>query len=378
MQKPIYLDYNATTPVAKEVLEAMLPWFSEQFGNAASRTHVYGWEAEEAIENAKKQIADTINCEPSEIYFTSGATESNNLAIKGLVENKANKIERIISSKVEHKATLDVCEYLKNTIPIEFLNVDSKGNILLDHLQKNDLDNCLFTLILANNETGNLLDLSKIADLKIKNNFIFHTDATQALGKIPIDFKNGPFDLMSISAHKIYGPKGIGALIIRNGVKIATQMHGGNHQKGVRSGTLNVPGIVGFGKACELSKNNLENYAKEISKLRNHLEDKLLQISGTELNGDKQNRLPNTTNISFAGVDGELLLLNLNKIAVSSGSACTSASVEPSHVLLAMGLSPDLAFSSIRFSLGNYTQSDEIDFAVKHIYEVNSSLKHHV
>jgi cysteine desulfurase len=248
----------------------------------------------------------------------------------------------------------------------------------LNHLQKNNLDNCLVTLILANNETGNLLNLSKIADLKLKNIFIFHTDATQALGKIPIDFKNSPMDLMSISAHKIYGPKGVGALIIRNGVKISTQMHGGNHQKGIRSGTLNVPGIVGFGRAVELSKNNLENYTKETSLLRDYLEMSLLKIPGTKLNGDKQNRLPNTTSISFADVDGELLLQSINKIAVSSGSACTSASVEPSHVLLAMGIEPNSAMASLRFSLGIYTQSDEIDFAVKHIYDVYSSLKHHI
>ncbi len=375
MNKPIYLDYNATTPVDKEVLKAMIPWFTEKFGNSASRSHIFGWEAEEAVELSKKQISELIDCEPSEIYFTSGATESINLAIKGVIENKENRIEKIITSTVEHKATLDVCQYLSKSISIEHLPTDSFGNIQLESFTNFPPSNFLVSLIFANNETGNLLNNKLLNTLTYRKSIIKHTDATQAIGKIPFNFKESNFDLMSFSGHKIYGPKGIGSLIIKKGTKISTQIHGGNHQKGVRSGTLNIPGIVGLGKACEIANNNLENYIEKVGKLRTMLENELLQLPDVAINGNINNRLPNTTNLAFGGLDGERLLENLTKVAVSSGSACTSANVEPSHVLLAMGIPISLAYSSIRFSLGKDTTEKEIDIAVNQIKDVVKRLR---
>ena len=381
MKLPIYLDYNATTPVDERVLEKMLPYFSENFGNASSRSHLYGWTAQEAVENARLQIANLLNAEMKEIIFTSGATEANNLVIKGLFENNYPTKKHIITIQTEHKAVLDVCQHLeKKGAEVTYLKPNSSGLITIEQIEKAIRnDTFLISVMYANNEIGTIQPVKQIGELSRKYDILFHTDATQAVGKIKIDVQKENIDLLSLSGHKLYGPKGIGALFIRkNSVanSLIAQMDGGKHERGFRSGTLNVTGIVGLGEACELASNELIADNQQLTFLRDKLENEILQsISDVKINGNIKNRLPNLTNISFGGVDGENLLMSFRDIAVSSGSACTSASVEPSYVLKAIGLSDDLAYASIRFSLGKYTKEEEIDFTIKYVKEVVESLR---
>ncbi|SFP99414.1 cysteine desulfurase IscS [Pseudarcicella hirudinis] len=375
MNFPIYLDYNATTPVDQQVLEEMLPYFSTHFGNAASRTHFYGWKAAEAIALARERVAALIGADDKEIIFTSGSTEANNLALKGIFELNQVKGKHIITVQTEHKAILDVCKHLEKAgAKITYLKPDSEGLVTASELENAiRTDTILVTIMHSNNETGVILPIAEMAEVTRKYGIPFHTDATQSIGKVPFDVNKEEIDLMSLSAHKFYGPKGIGVLFVRKNYQVAklvAQMDGGSHERGLRSGTLNVPGIVGLGKASELAINVMEGEQLRISGLRNQLEGRILsEISGTSLNGNKERRLPNVSNISFADLDGEQLLLNLRHLAVSNGSACTSASINPSHVLKAMGLSDELAHSSIRFSLGKYTTEEEINFAVTHLAE---------
>jgi cysteine desulfurase len=370
---PIYLDYNATTPVDKRVLDAMLPYFSEHFGNAASRSHLYGWEAEDAVAKARKQVAKILNCNVKEIAFTSGATESNNLAIKGLFEKYGTSKKHIITLETEHKAVLDVCKFIeKQGGVVTYLKPNPDGLIALDQLGAAlRPDTLLVSVMLANNEIGVIQPIKQIAEIVHSNGSLLHTDATQAVGKIPIDVQADGIDLLSLSAHKLYGPKGIGALFVRKEVEITAQMDGGGHERSRRSGTLNVPGIVGLGKACELAQKEMKAESERLNQLRNQLENSILNtIPNTFINGHLTQRMANLTNICFAGLDGESLLTRLKDIAVSSGSACTSASVLPSHVIKALGRSNDDAYSSIRFSLGRFTTQQDIEFAIVHIVEV--------
>ncbi|WP_421764701.1 cysteine desulfurase family protein [Ekhidna sp.] len=368
-----YLDNNATTPTDPRVVDEMLPYFSEQFGNASSRNHAYGWEAKEAVDHAREQVADLIGANPNEIVFTSGATESNNLALKGLL----NEGNHFITCATEHKAILDPAESLAaKGIDVEILPVQSDGLLEINELQKKISDHTrLVSIMMANNETGCTQPIKELSTFTHSNQGLFHTDATQAVGKIPVEVSDLGIDLMSFSSHKMYGPKGIGALYIRKGTKVGSLIEGGGHERGIRSGTLNVPAIVGFGKACELCKQEMREEGSRIKSLRDKLEQSLLSIEGTQLNGGKENRLPNVTNIAFSGVDSERLLLSLNGLAVSQGSACTSAVVEPSHVLKAMGIPDQLANSSLRFSLGRFTTDEEVDFAIQKVTEAVSKLR---
>ena len=381
MKLPIYLDYNATTPVDKRVLEKMLPYFSEHFGNSSSRSHLYGWTAQEAVENARLQIANLLNAEMKEIIFTSGATEANNLIIKGLFENNYPHKKHIITVQTEHKAVLDVCQHLSTKgADITYLKPDSSGLITIEQIEDAvRKDTFLISVMYANNEIGTIQPIKQIGELSRKYDILFHTDATQAVGKIKIDVQKENIDLLSLSGHKLYGPKGIGALFIRKNSKsnsLIAQMHGGKHERGFRSGTLNVTGIVGLGEACELANNELITDNQRLTILRDKLENGIHEsISDVKINGNIKNRLPNLTNISFGGVDGENLLMSLRDIAISSGSACTSASVEPSYVLKTIGLSDDLAYASIRFSLGKYTTEEEIDFTIRYVKEIVESLR---
>jgi cysteine desulfurase len=373
MQLPVYLDYHATTPCDPIVMEAMLPFFTQHFGNAASRTHVYGWKSAEAVQQAREQVAALVGSEPEEIVFTSGATESDNLALKGVFEMYRSKGNHIITCKTEHKAVLDTCSHIEKTGgEVTYLDVNTDGLIDLKELEKAIRPaTILISIMYANNETGVLQPVKDISAIARKHNVIFFTDATQAAGKIPVDVNKDGIDLMALSAHKLYGPKGVGALYIRRKnprIRVTAQMDGGGHERGARSGTLNVPGIAGFGKACQLSMEHLKADAERISRLRDKLEKAILQTEKTFLNGAGANRLPTVSNISFKGIDGQVLLTALNKkLAVSSGSACSSASMEPSHVLKAMGLSDEMAYASIRFSLGRFTTEAEIDFATEQV-----------
>lgn len=381
MKLPIYLDYNATTPVEKRVLEKMLPYFSEHFGNSSSRSHLYGWIAQEAVENARLQVANLLNAEMKEIIFTSGATEANNLIIKGVFENNYPHKKHIITVQTEHKAVLDVCQHLEKLgADITYLKPDSSGLITIEQIENSiRIDTFLISVMYANNEIGTIQPIKKIGELARKREILFHTDATQAAGKIEIDVHKDSIDLLSLSGHKLYGPKGIGALFIRKNSaasKLIAQMDGGKHERGYRSGTLNVTGIVGLGEACELANDSLVIEDQRLTLLRDKLEQGILQlISDVKINGNIKNRLPNSTNISFGGIDGENLLMSFRDVAVSSGSACTSASVEPSYVLKAIGLDDDLAYASIRFSLGKYTTEEEIDFTIKYVKEIVESLR---
>lgn len=381
MKLPIYLDYNATTPVEKRVLEKMLPYFSEHFGNSSSRSHLYGWTAQEAVENARLQVANLLNAEMKEIIFTSGATEANNLIIKGVFENNYPHKKHIITVQTEHKAVLDVCQHLEKLgADITYLKPDSSGLITIEQIENSiRIDTFLISVMYANNEIGTIQPIKKIGELARKREILFHTDATQAVGKIEIDVHKDSIDLLSLSGHKLYGPKGIGALFIRKNSaasKLIAQMDGGKHERGYRSGTLNVTGIVGLGEACELANDSLVIEDQRLTLLRDKLEQGILQlISDVKINGNIKNRLPNSTNISFGGIDGENLLMSFRDVAVSSGSACTSASVEPSYVLKAIGLDDDLAYASIRFSLGKYTTEEEIDFTIKYVKEIVESLR---
>nr|WP_287938353.1 cysteine desulfurase family protein [Algoriphagus sp.] len=379
MNYPIYLDYNATTPCAPEVIEAMLPYFGTHFGNAASKSHPYGWMAENAVEEAREKIAHLIGAKAKEIIFTSGATEAINLGIKGTFEAYQGEKQHYITAWTEHKAVLDTfAEIQKKGAEVTYLPVDSKGNISMEELENSILPHTkLICLMWANNETGVIHPVEKIADLAESKNIIFFTDAVQAAGKIPV-FTKG-IHLMAISAHKLYGPKGVGALYVRHNhdlPKPLAQIHGGGHEKGMRSGTLNVPAIVGFGKASELRLAEMNAEALRLEFLRNRLEKGVLEIPDTFLNGSQEFRLPHVTNISYGEVEGEELLKKVNqKVAVSSGSACTSISPKPSHVLQAMGLSSDLGRASIRFSLGKNTSETDIDLTIDWVKKVVLELR---
>lgn len=366
---PIYLDYNATTPLDERVLEAMLPFFKHQFGNAASSTHVYGWQAEEAVRIAREQIAAAIGAEPEELVFTSGSTESNNLALKGVAERYARKGDHLITLATEHKAVLDVCSYLEQIGKrVTMLPVQENGLVELEALENamNDAT-VLVSVMLANNETGVIQPLKAISEIVHRHGSLLHTDATQAPGKLAFDVQDLGVDLVSLSAHKVYGPKGVGALYVRRKrprVSLSPIIHGGGHERGHRSGTLNVPGIVGFGKAMALAQAELSEDVARILPLRDRLEQALLDLPETQVNGSGAPRLPNVTNVSFGYVNADALLMAMRRIAVSTGSACTSALIEPSHVLAAMGISDDDAYASIRFSLGRFTTSEDIDTAI--------------
>ncbi len=370
MNIPIYLDNNATTPMDPRVLEAMLPYFTEKFGNAASRNHPFGWVAEEAVDYAREQIATLIGSSEKEIIFTSGATESNNLAIKGVFEMYAAKGNHIITLTTEHKAILDTCHHIeKMGAEVTYLDVERDGLVDLAKLEAAIKPNTiLISIMYGNNEIGVIQPIKKISEIARKNGVLFHTDATQAVGKVPVNVESDGIDLMSFSGHKMYGPKGVGALYVRRKnprVKVTAQMDGGGHERGMRSGTLNVPGIVGLGKACELARLEMDQDAKRLSALRDKLENALSQLEESYVNGNKEHRLPHTTNISFKYVEGEGLMMAMKDLAVSSGSACTSASLEPSYVLKSLGLNDDLAHSSIRFGLGRFTTDEEVDYAIE-------------
>jgi cysteine desulfurase len=370
LKLPIYLDNNATTPMDPRVLDAMLPYFVEKFGNAASRNHSFGWVAEEAVDYAREQVAKLIGADPKEIIFTSGATEADNLAIKGVYEMYATKGNHIITCTTEHKAVLDTCKHIEKIGgQVTYLDVMADGLIDLAALENAITDKTiLISIMYGNNETGVIQPVREISRIARKHGVLFFTDATQAVGKIPVDVNADGIDLMSFSAHKMYGPKGVGALYVRRKnprVKVTSQMDGGGHERGMRSGTLNVPGIVGFGKACELCMNEMTAEAARLSKMRDRLEAALMELEETYVNGNREHRLPHTANISFKYVEGEGLMMGFNKnIALSSGSACTSASLEPSYVLKALGLGDDLAHSSLRFGLGRFTTDEQIDFTI--------------
>lgn len=380
LKLPIYLDNNATTPMDPRVLEAMIPYFTENFGNAASRNHPFGWKAEEAVDYAREQIAQLINANEKEIIFTSGATESNNLAIKGVFEMYAEKGNHIITIETEHKAVLDTCKHLEKLgAEITYLKTDEKGLITLAQIEEAIKPNTILVSIMyANNEIGVIQPMKEIGALCKSKGILFHTDATQAVGKIPVDVLADNIDLLSFTGHKMYGPKGVGALYVRRKnprVKVTAQMDGGGHERGMRSGTLNVPGIVGFGKACELCRLEMDADTAKISKMRDRLEKELLVLEESYINGSVENRLPHVSNMSFKYVEGEGLIMGVKNIAVSSGSACTSASLEPSYVLKALGLDDELAHSSLRFGLSRFTTDEEIDYAINHVKEAVLKLR---
>ena len=381
LKLPIYLDNNATTPMDPRVLEAMTPYFLEHFGNAASRNHPFGWEAEEAVDYAREQVAKLIGADPKEIIFTSGATEGDNLGIKGVYEMYASKGNHIITATTEHKAVLDTCKHIEKIGgEVTYLQVNAEGLIDLKELEAAiKPTTILISIMYANNEIGVVMPIKEISTIAKKHGVLLFTDGTQAVGKIPVDVNKDGIDLMAFTAHKMYGPKGVGALYVRRKnprVKVTAQMDGGGHERGMRSGTLNVPGIVGFGKACEICMLDMEEDTKRISKMRDHLETELLKLEEAYVNGSRDHRLPHVANISFKHVEGEGLLMGFNKnIALSSGSACTSASLEPSYVLKALGLGDDLAHSSLRFGLGRFTTDEQIDYTINAISETVLKLR---
>jgi cysteine desulfurase len=378
---PIYMDNHATTPMDPRVLEEMLPYFMEKFGNAASRNHSFGWAGEEAVENGRDRVAKLIGASAKEIIFTSGATESDNLAIKGVAEMYREKGNHIITAVTEHKAVLDTCKRLeKHGYRVTYLPVQKDGLIDLDDLKRSmDDQTILVTIMFANNEIGVLQPVAEIGKLCRERGVIFHTDAVQAVGKIPVDVNQMNIDLASISGHKIYGPKGVGALYVRRKnprVQVAAQIDGGGHERGMRSGTLNVPGIVGLGKACAIAGEDMPQESCKLTGLRNRLRDGIMNhLDETYINGSVEHRLPGNLNISFAYVEGESLLMGINDIAVSSGSACTSATLEPSYVLKALGTGDELAHSSIRFGLGRFNTEAEVDYVAARIVETVSRLR---
>ncbi len=370
----IYLDNNATTPVDPRVVETMIPYFTNHFGNAASRNHPFGWAAEEGVDYAREQLAKLINADPKEVIFTSGSTESINLAIKGVFEMYASKGNHIITVKTEHKAVLDTCAHLEKLgAEVTYLDVNPDGLIDLNDLEAAIKPNTiLISVMWANNETGVIQPMKAIGEICAKNGILFMSDATQAVGKIPTDVKSMGIHLMTWTSHKMYGPKGVGALFVNRlkpRVKVVAQIDGGGHERGMRSGTLNVPGIVGFGKAAEIAMKEMEADAARLSKLRDKLENAFKEIlEEVYVNGNTEHRMPHVTNISFKHVEGEGLMMTFNQnIALSSGSACTSASLEPSYVLVALGLGDDLAHSSLRFSLGRFTTEEDIDYTIKSV-----------
>lgn len=370
MNLPIYLDNNATTPMDPRVLEAMLPYFTQKFGNAASRNHHFGWLAEEGVDYAREQVAKLIGASEKEIIFTSGATESDNLAIKGVFEMYKDKGNHIITAVTEHKAVLDACKHVEKLGgKVTYLPVKEDGLVDLAELEAAMTpETILVSIMYGNNEIGVIQPVRQIADIAHKHGALFMTDATQAVGKIPVDVNRDGIDLLALSAHKMYGPKGVGALYVRRKgprVKVTAQMDGGGHERGMRSGTLNVPGIVGLGKACEIALNEMESEAARLSAMRDRLQRELTTLEESYVNGNQEHRLPHTANISFKYVEGEGLMMAMKDLAVSSGSACTSASLEPSYVLKSLGLSDDLAHSSIRFGLGRFTTDEEVDYAIE-------------
>jgi cysteine desulfurase len=381
LKLPIYLDHNATTPMDPRVLETMIPYFTENFGNAASRNHSFGWHAEEAVDYAREQIAQLIGADPKEIIFTSGATEGDNLGIKGVYEMYASKGNHIITCTTEHKAVLDTCKHLEKLgAEVTYLEVQPDGLLDLKELEAAMRPTTILVAIMyANNEIGVIQPVKEISAIAKKHGALFFTDAVQAVGKIPVDVNADGIDLMAFTAHKMYGPKGVGALYVRRKnprVKVTAQLDGGGHERGMRSGTLNVPGIVGFGKACELARLEMASDTERISKLRDKLENALKQIDESYVNGNPAHRLPHVSNISFKYVEGEGLMMGFNQdIALSSGSACTSASLEPSYVLKALGLGDDLAHSSLRFGLGRYTTEEQIDFTIKAVTDTVLKLR---
>ena len=381
LKLPIYLDNNATTPMDPRVLEAMTPYFLEDYGNAASRNHPFGWKAEEAVDYAREQVAKLIGADPKEIIFTSGATEGDNLGIKGVFEMYAQKGNHIITCTTEHKAVLDTCKHIEKLGgEVTYLKVQADGLIDLKELEAAIRPTTiLISIMWANNEIGTIMPIREISAIAKKYGVLLFTDATQAVGKIPVDVNKDGIDIMAFTAHKMYGPKGVGALYVRRKnprVKVTAQMDGGGHERGMRSGTLNVPGIVGMGKACELCMLDMEADTKRIIKMRDRLEKSLMLLEEAYINGSTEHRLPHVTNISFKHVEGEGLLMGFNKnIALSSGSACTSASLEPSYVLKALGLGDDLAHSSLRFGLGRFTTDEQIDYTVKAISDTVIKLR---
>ena len=379
--KPIYFDNHATTQLDPRVLQAMLPYFTDLFGNSASRNHAYGWEAEEAVEKSRGQIASLIGANSKEIVFTSGATESNNLAIKGVAEMYAEKGNHIITAATEHKAVLDTCKHLeKKGCRITYLPVMGDGRIDMEMLQSAITDKTiLISIMYANNEIGVLQPIAEIGKLAKERGVLFHTDAVQAVGKVPVNVISDNIDLMSITAHKMYGPKGVGALYVRRKsprVQLTAQLDGGGHERGMRSGTLNVPGIVGLGEACAIAKAEMAEESKRLSGMRDRLRAKFESaLDEVFINGSMEHRLPHNLNMSFAYVEGESLLMGINDIAVSSGSACTSATLEPSYVLKALGLGDDMAHTSIRFGLGRFNTDAEVDYVADKLISVVKKLR---
>ncbi|HMN33339.1 MAG TPA: IscS subfamily cysteine desulfurase [Chitinophagaceae bacterium] len=381
MNFPIYLDNNATTPCDQRVVDTMLPYFTQNFGNAASRNHSFGWVAEEAVDYAREQVARLIGADPKEIIFTSGATEADNLGLKGVFEMYASKGNHIITTTIEHKAIIDTCKHLEKLgAEVTYLKVDGEGLINLEELEKAITPKTiLISIMYANNEIGTINPIRDISAIARKHGVLLMSDATQAVGKIPVNVNKDGIDLMAFSGHKMYGPKGVGALYVRRKgprVKVTAQMDGGGHERGMRSGTLNVPGIVGLGKACEICMNEMEAESQRLIKLRTKLESGLLKLEESYLNGHKDHRLPHVANISFKYVEGEGLLMGINKnIALSSGSACTSASLEPSYVLKELGLGDELAHSSLRFGLSRFTTEEEIDYTINAVSETVIKLR---
>ncbi|MGB8848454.1 MAG: IscS subfamily cysteine desulfurase [Candidatus Acidiferrales bacterium] len=378
---PVYMDNHATTPVDPRVLDAMTPYFTEKFGNSASRNHSFGWAAEEAVENARAQVAKLINASPKEIIFTSGATESDNLAIKGVAEMYREKGNHIITQVTEHKAVLDTCKRLeKYGFEVTYLPVEKDGRINLDDLRRAITPKTiLISIMYANNEIGVIQPIEEIGKIAKEKGVFFHVDGVQAIGKIPVDVQRDGIDLLSISAHKLYGPKGVGALYVRRKnprVQLSAIIDGGGHERGMRSGTLNVTGIIGLGKACEICQQEMVEETKKLSALRDRLKNALMsQLDECFINGSMEHRLPHNINISFAFVEGESLLMGINDIAVSSGSACTSATLEPSYVLKALGVGEDLAHTSIRFGLGRFNTEEEVDYVVSRVAETVNRLR---
>jgi len=373
---PVYMDNHATTPVDPRVLDTMLPYFREKFGNSASRNHSFGWTAEEAGENARGQVARLINATPKEIIVTSGATESDNLAIKGVAEMYREKGNHIITQVTEHKAVLDTCKRLeKYGYEVTYLPVQKDGRVDLEELRRAiTAKTILITIMYANNEIGVIQPIAEIGKIAKEKGVLFHVDGVQAAGKVPVDVQKDNIDLLSISAHKMYGPKGVGALYVRRRnprVQLAAVIDGGGHERGMRSGTLNVPGIVGMGKAAEICQNEMPVESARMLALRTRLKDGLFaRLDELYINGSMEHRLPNNLNVSFAFVEGESLLMGINDIAVSSGSACTSATLEPSYVLKALGVGEDLAHTSIRFGLGRFNTQEDVDYVVDRVSEV--------
>ncbi|MCC7175507.1 MAG: IscS subfamily cysteine desulfurase [Bryobacterales bacterium] len=381
MKTPIYMDYHATTPVDPRVLQAMLPFFTEQFGNAASRNHSFGWEAERAVDKARGEVAALIGATAKEIIFTSGATESNNLAIKGVAGMYAEKGNHIITAATEHKAVLDTCKRLqKQGVQVTVLPVGKDGLVDLDALRRAITDKTILISIMhANNEIGVLQPVREIGRIAKERGVLFHTDATQAVGKVPVNVIDDNIDLLSISAHKMYGPKGVGALYVRRKnprVQLTAQMDGGGHERGMRSGTLNVTGIVGLGAACAVCLQELPSEAVRLAGLRDRLKSRLeAALEEVYVNGSMEHRLPNNLNMSFAYVEGESMLMGIKDVAVSSGSACTSATLEPSYVLKALGVGDDLAHTSIRFGLGRFNTEEEVDYVAERVIETVNKLR---